>query len=168
LIGLGSLLKYGDYLSSNYDESDIFFKVGHFTLDNAANNKTMMESLARKLEAREISFDPVDRQIMCFAHVIDLASGRVIRGIEGDNAGSETSNPIGLGRTVVRSIRASGLRRDSFDEVVINGNAKQWFKAGTPPQVVKIQPLQLLRQVRTRWDSVYYMANRLREMRPVS
>jgi len=126
-----------------------------------------MESLARKLEARDISFDAADRQIMCFAHVIDLASGRVIRAVEGDNT-SETSNPIGLGHTVVRSIRASGLRRDSFDEVVKNGNAKNWFKSGTPPEVIKIQPLQLLRQVRTRWDSVYYMVNRLREMRPVS
>jgi hypothetical protein len=144
----GITIKVRD-VSSKCDESDIFFKIGHFTLDNAANNKTMMESLARKLEAHEISFDAVDHQIMCFAHVIDLASGHVIRGIEGDNAGSETSNPIGLGCTVVRSIWALGLRRDSFDDVVTNGNAKQWFKTGTPPQVVKIQPLQLLRQVRT-------------------
>ncbi len=127
----------------------------------------MMEALERKLEAREIPFDAADRQIMCFAHVIDLTSGRVIRAVEGDNAASETSNPIGLGRTVVRSIRASGLRRDSFDDVVKNGNTKNWFKVGNPPKVVKLLPLQLLRQVRTRWDSVYYMVNRLREMRPV-
>jgi hypothetical protein len=136
-------------------------------MDNAANNKTMMESLATKLQERDMSFDAADRQVMCFAHIIDLASGRVIRAVE-DKSASETNNPIGLARTVVRSIRASGLRRDSFDEVVKNGNTKKWFKAGTPPQVVQLKELQLLRQVRTRWDSVYNMVNRLREMRPVS
>jgi hypothetical protein len=146
----------------------IIFKIGHFTLDNTVNNKTMMELLARKLEAHDISFDAADRQIMCFAHVIDLASGHVVRAVEGDNTGSEMSNPIGLGRTVVRSIQASGLRCDSFNEVFKNGNAKHWFKSGTPPKVTKIQPLQLLRQVCTRWDSVYYMVNRLHEMCPVS
>jgi hypothetical protein len=36
-------------------------KVGHFTLDNAVNNKTMMEALERKLHERDITFDMADR-----------------------------------------------------------------------------------------------------------
>jgi hypothetical protein len=43
--------------------SDIIFKVGHFTLDNAANNKTMMENLKKKLEERDIAFDEVDHPL---------------------------------------------------------------------------------------------------------
>lgn len=126
----------------------------------------MMEWLATKLQDRNMSFDAADRQVMCFTHIIYLASGRVIRAVE-DKSASETSNPIGLACTVVRSIRASNLRCDSFNEVVKNGNTKKWFKAGTSPQVVQLKELQLLRQVRMRWDSVYNMVNRLHEMCPV-
>jgi hypothetical protein len=69
-------------------------------MDNAANNTTMMEALSRKLQSRDIHFVAAERQVMCFAHVIDLSSGRVIRAVED----SEPSNPIGHGRVVVRTI----------------------------------------------------------------
>jgi len=61
----------------------------------------------------------------------------------------------------------SDKRREAFDEVVRDGNRKGWFKAGQPPKAVLLKELQLLRDVRTQWDSVYLMLNRLREMRPV-
>ena len=35
-----------------------YFQIGHFTLDNAANNKTAMAELERLLGARGIDFDP--------------------------------------------------------------------------------------------------------------
>jgi hypothetical protein len=166
------------------------FKVGHFTLDNAANNETMMYELQRRLQEREIVFDAADRKVMCYAHIVNLSSGRVIAGLtkvaidsDADWSGpplpySPTEqtydeaiarDPISLGRTVVRIIRASGTRRDAFDDVVATGNTKGWFKQGRPPneKTVRLKQLQLLRDVRTRWDSVYYMLNRLREMRPV-
>jgi hypothetical protein len=34
-------------------------------------------------------------------------------------------------------------------------------------KVVQVKELQLLQSVRTRWDSVYYMLNHLRDMQPV-
>jgi len=58
--------------------------------------------------------------------------------------------------------------RDAFDKVIKNGNDKGWFKEGWPLAVIKIKPLQLLRDVRTQWDSIYLMLNRLRKMHPVS
>ena len=124
----------------------------------------MMESLAKKLEARDVSFDATDRHIMCFAHVINLSSKHVIQEID---KGALESNPIGLGREVVRSIRVSGKRREGFEDTISDGNKKGWFKMGQPPQPVQLKQLQLLRDVRSRWDSVYYLLNRLREMRPV-
>ena len=172
--------------------SDVFLKLGHFTLDNAGNNGTMMRHLARMLRRkRDINFDAVDRQIMCFAHVIDLSSGRVTRNadntvcddgvVDGDQsdsdyetddetAGSEdgavgSDGPIAHARNVVRVIRGSGMRRDMFNEVIVNGNNKGWFKK--EQKVVRVKQLELLRDVRTRWDSVYLMLARLREMRPV-
>jgi hypothetical protein len=60
------------------------------------------------------------------------------------------------------------MRRDAFDDLITNGNAKGWFRQGQPPRVVQVPHLQLLRDVQTRWDSVYHMLKRLRIMRPVS
>jgi hypothetical protein len=175
------------------DRAKLTLKLGHFTLDNAANNGTMMRHLARLLRfKRDIIFDPVDRRIMCFAHVINLSSGVVTRNADkvcddsdevtdwdasaesewtedddesddGSDDGTVSSNgPIAHARNVVRVIRASGMRRDAFREVITNGNAKGWFGKGP-----KLKPLELLRDVRTRWDSVYHMLHRLREMCPV-
>ena len=144
----------------------------------------MLGALANQLNAHNIPFDAEDRRIMCYGHIVDLSSGWVIDGLTGAaedlqdwdgpallDAGSQSyeearaRNPVALARTVVRAIRGSGLRRDAFDKVVVNGNAKGWFKEGG--NIVKLKRLQLLRDVRTRWDSVYYMLNRLREMRQV-
>jgi hypothetical protein len=139
----------------------------------------MMEFLETMLRDRDIAFDAVDRRVMCFAHVVDLSSGQVTRNADNTIGGDmddssqsddETANsgPIGRARNVVRLIRGSGMRREAFEEVIRNGNDRGWFKEGQPPKAVKIKSLQLLRDVRTRWDSVYLMLNRLREMRPVS
>jgi hypothetical protein len=151
------------------------FKVGHFTMDNASNNVTMMEKLSLLLVARDIAFDEFDRRIMCFGHVVDLTSGRVIKeSSEKKNKATlpvppqSLRDPINLARNVVRVIRASGARRDAFDAVIENGNKKHLFKQGRPPKVVTLNKLQLLRSVPTRWDSVYLMLRRLRELQPVS
>ena len=153
--------------------------MGHFTLDNASNNKTMMEALEIILKAREIDFDAKDRRIMCFAHIINLCSGQVIRAATGgvadkgdtSSSGSDDSivapNYIAQARAAVRAIRGSGTRRDAFEEVIANGNEKGWFRQGQSSQIVQVKQLQLLRDVRTRWDSVHHMLKRLREMRPV-
>jgi len=145
--------------------SDLLLKVGHFTVDNAANNITMMRALEEKLLECDIPFDATDRRIMCYAHVVNLCSGRVLRAAGGD--GTSESTPIGLARGAVRAMRISGKRWEAFDDVVRDGNKKDWFKSGQPPKAVKLKELQLLRDVRTHWDSVFLMLNRLREMRPV-
>jgi len=144
-----------------------------------------MEEIGRCLQSRGIEFNAQDRKVMCFPHVVNLSSGRVIEGLtkvledvpehwepppvpDGKQSYAEAvaRDPIALGRAIVRAIRASGTRRDAFDDVIQNGNAKKWFNDGE--KIVQVKPLQLLRDVSTRWDSVYYMINRLREMRPVS
>ena len=167
------------------------FKAGHFTTDNASMNSTMMQEMERMYKERDIDFDATDRQVMCYEHIVNLSSGRVVEeatsiaavDLDEDWSGPPPPNlpdqqsyddavardPIALGRNVVRIIRASGTRRDTFNEVIENGNARGWFVVGQPPNqnTITVKPKQLLRDVRTRWDSVYYMLNRLREMRPV-
>lgn len=153
-------------------------KVGHFTMDNASNNATFMECLATELAQRDISFDAADRQIACFEHVVNLCSGQVTRvaSVQDDEHGSSSfddgimpsivSSPVGLARAAVQAIRGSGTRRDAFHEVIEDGNKKEWFK-GQDGNAVKLPNRQLLRDVKTRWDSVYQMIGRLRQLRPV-
>lgn len=153
-------------------------------MDNASNNVTMMNELEKLLRDRDVSFDAGDRRIMCYAHVVDLSCGRVVDRLSKGSSFSQEWNeppsldemtypdaiardPISHARTVVRVIRGSGMRREAFDKVIVNGNAEDWFKEGQPPRIVQLEKLQLLRDVRTRWDSEYHMLHRLRELRPV-
>jgi hypothetical protein len=162
-----------------------FLKTGHVTFDNASNNNTMMEELEVKMIARDIEFDALDRSVYCFGHIIELCSKRVVNvasgGAEGDGDDLLSSDdeadidvpaavdprPVPKARSAVRVIRASGMRRDEFNTVIKNGNEKGWFRQGNPPRVIQVKYLQLLRDVRSRWDSMYPMLQRLREMRPV-
>ena len=155
----------------------LLLKVGHFTMDNASNNDTMMASLQTRLSSRDIAFDAVDRRVMCFAHIIDLCSGRVIRAVsDGAECSDDSSspenntappNPIAQARATVKAIRGSGSRRDAFTTVITNGNANQWFKDSDTSEIIQLREVQLLWDIPTRWDSVYGMLERLREMRPV-
>jgi hypothetical protein len=83
----------------------------------------MLKELSILLEDRDIEFDLVDRKVMCYGHVVDLASGRVIDGVSSTNANEwdelpelvpveddeddddddepNTRNPITLARSVV-------------------------------------------------------------------
>jgi hypothetical protein len=73
---------------------------------------------------------------------------------------------ISLTRKIVREFRISGQRREAFLEMVEVGNKKGWFFIDGQP--VPVQPLQFLRDVKTRWDSVFLMIRRLLELQPVS
>lgn len=138
-----------------------------------------MEALEVKFSLRDIPFNASDRRIMCFGHIVDLSSGRVIKEVDPKAANKDDdhddavhsntvpSSPILLARSVVGAIQASGMRRDAFDDIITNGNDKGWFQQGQPPERVKLPHLQLLRDVQTRWDSVYHMLKRLHVMRPV-
>jgi hypothetical protein len=170
-------------------------------MDNASANTTMMQELGRMFkEDSKVDFDATDRQIMCYAHVINLSSGRVVRAAsraatvnkddndDDDDSWSEplrpppympdqqsyddavARDPIALGRSAVHIIRASGTRHAAFKAVIADGNQENWFIEGEPPNetIVQVKDQELLRDVCTRWDSVYHMLSRLRELRLVS
>ena len=40
------------------------------------------------------------------------------------------SNPIARARMAVQAIRGSGSHQDAFNQVIIDGNTKGWFKEG--------------------------------------
>jgi len=47
-------------------------KIGYFTLDNASNNNTALQYIAKHLNELGIPFDPVQRRLPCFSHIINL------------------------------------------------------------------------------------------------
>jgi len=83
-------------------------------------------------------------------------------------------NPLGRARRIIRTLRASDQRRQRFSKFIDDGNKHGWFHARDkngkriPGQTVQLRNVQLLRDVKTRWDSVYLMLQRLRELRAVS
>ena len=150
-------------------------------MDNASNNDTMMKELAWLLNDRDIAFDSNNWRIKCYGHIVDLSSKCIIDGIsqakhsEDWVAPTQPTQPttysnalacniISHSRTVVQVIWGSGMRRDAFEELIVNSNSKGWFKGGQPPENFQLNQLQLLWDVRSRWDSVHLMLNRLREL----
>jgi len=75
-------------------------------------------------------------------------------------------DPVKRARRIVRILRSSDTRKRDFRNLIESGNSNGWFKRKN--EVLKVPDLELLRDVRTRWDSVYYMIKRLMKLRPVS
>jgi hypothetical protein len=165
----------------------IMFQVGHWTLDNASNNATFMQELEILLHLWDIDFDADNRRIMCFPHIVNICCQHVIKKftniellddseqIQAPNPPNALSyedavkhDPIARGRNLVRVMRSSGQRHEAFYNFIGDGNVRGWFHSGDLPGPIEIRLLQLLHDVKTWWDSVYFMIRRLREMRPVS
>jgi len=91
------------------------------------------------LKARDITFDAEDRRIMCFPHIVNICCQHTIKKFT-DVALANASEPTPVA----------------------------YPPSGDPPESVTLRPLQLLRDVKTRWDSVYFMIKHLRYLHPVS
>ncbi|KIK10528.1 hypothetical protein PISMIDRAFT_124290, partial [Pisolithus microcarpus 441] len=139
------------------------------------------------LTLRGIDFDPVDHRIICFPHVLNICSGHItdeytavdfasiseawVDALDGNKVIDKDAyiealrhDPIALGRDIVCTVRASSLCREAFTDILKTGNDKGWFvDEGNNP--VTLPVVELLRDVRMRWDSVYCMINRLRTLK---
>jgi hypothetical protein len=67
---------------------------------------------------------------------------------------------IAAARKLVNACRASGQRREALENVIVEGNKKEWFK-DEQGRVYSLEILVLLRDVDTRWSSILYMIDRL-------
>lgn len=157
-------------------------------MDNASNNDTAMSELSRILqEEREFTFDPIDRRVRCLPHIYNICvqhtldkfldadfsecprtwTNSIGNVVDRDSyVDSIRTDPIGRGRAIVRAVRSSGQRRTNFRQTIISGNEQERF-VNDVGNIVKLPVTQLLRDVRTRWDSTYYMINRVRALRQV-
>ena len=77
-----------------------------------------------------------------------------------------SQDPIALGCAVMQSIWASG-QHQNFEETIKDGNLKHWFSVNDKREFIVVPFLQLLQDVKARWDSVYGMISQLCVMWPV-
>lgn len=79
-------------------------------------------------------------------------------------------DPVRRARKLVNFLRASDQRKEGLRKAIQDGNKSNEFigkdKKGKPI-VVQVPELELLKDVKTRWDSVYMMLERLRQLKPV-
>ena len=60
-------------------------QAGHWTLDNTSNNGTFLEELEILFRECDIDLDHLERQIMCFLHVINISCQHIINFIIADD-----------------------------------------------------------------------------------
>jgi hypothetical protein len=89
----------------------------------------------------------------CYSRRSDAELDAWMEGIKRD--------PLNRARRVIRLLRSSDEHRTGFQKLIQDGNQHDLFASAVPE-------VQLLRDVKTRWDSVYNMLSRLRQLRPVS
>lgn len=165
-------------------------------MDNASNNSTFMHhfSLLLAEHAGIDDFDPKHNYIRCFAHIVNLCAQATIKAMEkadsrdvypetdsdseSDSEGQVVratcrAGPIRRSRKTVAFIRKSGQRRDELLNIIERGNEGElWTEfGGNEPngrQVISLSVVTVLPDVKTRWDSVFYMLRRLRYLQQVS
>jgi len=117
--------------------------------------------------------DDVDVNLDHVVAKLELAEGydikgdrklrRLLKGIQRD--------PLNHAQKVIRLLRSSDQRREGFRDFIKAGNQGGLFietDEDNNRTTVEVPQLEVLRDVKTRWDSVFLMLRRLRQLRPVS
>jgi hypothetical protein len=145
-----------------------------------------MRELSEKLHLCGIDFHPIERRIPCFPHIINICVRHIIDDyhkadfslvdehwlvgtrtiIKTQYLEAVTGKALNRARDLVRTVRATNQRRDSFRETIIIGNDKKWF-LDDMGECLQLPVVELLLDEATRWDSVFVMLNRLRTLRLV-
>ena len=80
-------------------------------------------------------------------------------------------DPLRRARKLINFLRSSSQRKEGLSDIIKEGNASNRFigpnESGSDLVVFKVPEVQLLKDVKTRWDSVFLMLRRLRQLRPV-
>jgi hypothetical protein len=80
-------------------------------------------------------------------------------------------DPLRRARRIIHLLQSSDQCRKGFHRFIQDRNEQNWFSEKTDTgkwHMVQVPMLQLLRDVKTRWDSVYLILQYLRSLQPVS
>ena len=149
------------YLKSLVSEDDTsFFNIGNDNDnddgDDANDGDESSDNILRRLtedirglELRNSELDRRPEEQTCFSDMMSRC------------------DPIKRARMVVRILRSSDQKKEDFKQLIKNGNKNEWFRDANS-SVVKVPELELLCDVKNRWDSTYAMIERLLVLRRVS
>jgi len=149
----------------------IIDKIGYFTLDNASNNDTALHHIAQHLKDLDITFDPIQRRLRCFGHIINLVVKSFLWGSDAEVFEAQISTyhdlqqetaeleawrrkgPLGKLHNVISWISRSPQRRERFQAEV---------RKSLGPNT---KAVSLIRSNTTRWGSDYDSLLRAFELR---
>ncbi len=160
---------------------EITDRIGYFVLDNASSNTTCVSEI---LNALDISDTTGHRRLCCLGHVINLGAKAFLFGKNPDAFEREISTareydeevkereswrkkgPIGKLHNVVVYIRRTPQRREEFEEKVkdklkeLQDALAATIQPGEEPEDVRKEPLMVIQDNNTRWNSVFAMIQR--------
>lgn len=153
-------------------------------MDNAKNNTMMIKSLMGIFHSHDIPFDTKEQQVFCFPHTTNICTGHIISSLTSalhnqepsDNhthSGDQTyeqalaCNPIAVAHAAIHGIWVSGACQEAFVAVIRDGNKYGCFKDPLTGNTIILRLLQLLQDVPTQWDSVYYMIHWFSYLHPL-
>lgn len=103
-----------------------------------------------------------DPEVDYAASPVDTAA--VLQALHDDNEYNKVlkGDVVASARHIVTACRGSGQRREKFREVIKEGNADGWGRNLDPPHELSVR--ELLRDVDTRWSTIYRMIDRVLEL----
>ncbi|CAB4493214.1 unnamed protein product [Rhizophagus irregularis] len=130
-------------------------KILGVTTDNASNNITFLQVVEDELSKKFIRFESKDKHVHCLTHVMNLAAQQALttlKAIEDNEPSNENSGGslIHKLRTLIKKIKASPQQQEKF-------------KAQC--KVANISNLNVILDVRTRWNSTHDMLMRARTLK---
>jgi hypothetical protein len=126
-----------DHVWNTLQAYEIEHLVGKFNVDNATNNDTALQDIARRLTAGGYpTIDPIADRLRCFGHVLNLAVkallwGSNVEAFEDAHVGLELNDavaaqvewrkkgPLGKLHNIVEYIRKTPQRLDRFAEQIV-------------------------------------------------
>ncbi|GBC19616.2 zinc finger BED domain-containing protein RICESLEEPER 2-like [Rhizophagus irregularis DAOM 181602=DAOM 197198] len=141
------------------DDFGILEKIFAITSNNATNNDTFMKYLENTCQKKNISFDAINNHCHCIAHIMNLAVQEILKQIKAGEAEPEDAileMPINTGevipklRKLIVKIRASPQRQEKF---------------ACHAEAAGLKELQLILDVKTRWNSTHNLLERALKMR---
>ncbi|KAI0363254.1 hypothetical protein BV20DRAFT_958674 [Pilatotrama ljubarskyi] len=146
----------------------------------------MLDDLKRLLNEKSIRFHRTGNRLRCFPHVVNISVQHGLRalgcgskksdidlqlgeaGRASGNAESDADDPpahprslFPAARSLIAKARQSGLHREEFAQILEECIKNQTFGEGVEPS-----GKQLLRDVDTRWSSIFLMIDRLLSLYP--
>ena len=136
-----------------------------------------MSELSCLLQEHGIDFDPQDSHIMCLPHVLNICSKHATDNFTSTDftpvpetlfefPGSSTNkhayvealrkDPAVCAHNMVRIVHSSSLHCESFKAILLDGNSREYWR-DEEQNIIELPVLKLLCEVKTCWDSRYFM-----------